>query len=99
MKKALLFLLSVMAFTGIGVAQDVYSVGNFTNSSGLKCVAVYLNYQKMYEKVPPLGDYDFDSPCLAVDGSDAMFKTAPVNRAKSAKEPWRNSKRNNMRLR
>ena len=73
MKKALLFLLSVMAFTGIGLAQDVYSVGNFTNSSGLKCVAVYLNYQKMYEKVPPLGDYDFDSPCLAVDGTDVYW--------------------------
>ena len=73
MKKTLLFIVSVMAFAGMCLAQDIYSVGNFTNSSGFKCVALYRNDQKLYEKVPPLGDYDFDSPCLVVNGTDVYW--------------------------
>lgn len=73
MKKHFLLLLVVLAIAGMSLAQDIYSVGNFTNSSGFQCAAVYLNSQKLYEKVPPLGDYNFDSPSLVVNGDDIYW--------------------------
>lgn len=73
MKKRLTFLLLVLATAGMTMAQEIYSVGQFTNASGFKCAAVYRNDQKLYEKVPPLGDYDFDAPSLAVNGDDIYW--------------------------
>ncbi len=73
MKKLILFVFALLATTGLALAQNIYSVGNFTNSSGFQCAAVYLNDQKLYEKVPPLGDYDFDSPSLVVNGDDIYW--------------------------
>ena len=73
MKKLILFVFALLATTGLALAQNFYSVGNFTNSSGFQCAAVYLNNQKLYDKVPPLGDYDFDSPSLVVDGDDIYW--------------------------
>jgi hypothetical protein len=73
MKRLLLIVMATLAIAGTALAQDIYSVGNFTNSSGFQCAAVYLNDQKLYEKVPPLGDYDFDSPSLVVNGDDIYW--------------------------
>ena len=49
MKRFLLTLLAVLAFTGLSVAQDVYYSGYYTNSSGRKVAAVYKNNTKLYE--------------------------------------------------
>ena len=73
MKKTLLVLLAMLAMAGMATAQDIYTVGNFTNSFGSKCVALYRNNQKLYEKVPPLGDYDFDAPSLVMNGTDVYW--------------------------
>ena len=73
MRKQILLLLALLAIAGMTLAQNIYSVGNFTNSSGFQCAAVYLNDQKLYEKVPPLGDYNFDSPSLVVNGDDIYW--------------------------
>lgn len=73
MKKLVLIVVVLLAIAGMAKAQDIYSVGNFTNSSGFQCAAVYLNDQKLYEKDPPLGDYNFDSPSLVVNGDDIYW--------------------------
>ena len=49
MKKFLLFILSALAFTGMSVAQNIYSSGYFTNSSGKRSAAVYRNGTKLYD--------------------------------------------------
>ena len=49
MKKCLLFILSALAFTGMSVAQNIYSSGYFTNSSGKRSAAVYRNGTKLYD--------------------------------------------------
>ena len=38
-----------MAFAGMSVAQDVYTAGYYTNSSGKDVAAVYKNNTKLYE--------------------------------------------------
>ena len=38
MKKLLLIIIAVMAFTGLSLAQDIYTCGHFTNSSGQSAV-------------------------------------------------------------
>lgn len=48
MKKLLLTILSVLAFAGMSVAQDVYSSGYYTSGSE-KYAAVYKNNTKLYE--------------------------------------------------
>lgn len=48
MKRLLLTILSVLAFAGMSVAQDVYSSGYYT-SGGEKYAAVYKNNTKLYE--------------------------------------------------
>ena len=50
MKRILLTLLAVMAFTGLSVAQDVYYSGYYISpTTGLKRAAVYKNNTKLYE--------------------------------------------------
>ena len=73
MKKSITLIMVMLSAVGVALAQDIYSVGNFTNASGFQCAAVYRNDQKLYEKVPPLGDYDFDSPSLVVNGDDIYW--------------------------
>lgn len=73
MKKLVLIVVTMLAMAGMAKAQDIYSVGNFTNSSGFQCAAVYLNDQKLYENVPPLGDYNFDSPSLVINDDDIYW--------------------------
>ena len=48
MKKLLLIILSVMAFAGMSVAQDVYTAGYYT-SEGSHKAAVYKNGSKLHE--------------------------------------------------
>ena len=48
MKKTLLLILSVIAFVGMSVAQDVYSSGYYINSDHEKVAAVYKNGNMLY---------------------------------------------------
>ena len=49
MKKIVLFIMAVMAFAGMSVAQDIYTAGYYTNNSGNRLAAVYKNGSKLYE--------------------------------------------------
>ncbi len=57
MKKIVLIIMAVMAFAGMSVAQDVYSVGYYT-SSGYYQPAVYKNGTKLHEFVNQGYDYE-----------------------------------------
>ncbi len=58
MKRLLLIILSVMAFVGMSVAQDVYSSGYYMASSGKTQAAVYKNNTKLYEYNNTSYDYE-----------------------------------------
>ena len=58
MKRLLLIILSVMAFAGMSVAQDVYSSGYYMASSGKTQAAVYKNNTKLYEYNNTSYDYE-----------------------------------------
>jgi len=63
MKKILLIILSVMAFAGTSVAQDIWSCGYYTSNS-VQQAAVYKNGTKMYN-TSFAGNYSGD--CTGVD--------------------------------
>lgn len=72
MKKLNVLLVLLLAIAGTTWAQqaDIYAVGSSTHSSGKQCAVVYHNTQKLYEIVPPLGDYNNESSCVVVvDGN------------------------------
>lgn len=71
MKKLFTLILVMLAIVGLTCAQEViYSVGCSTHSSGKQCAVLYRNNMKLYEIVPPLGDYDFESSSVVVgDGN------------------------------
>jgi hypothetical protein len=48
MKKLVLFVMAVMAFAGMSVAQDVWTSGYYTDSNGKRQPAVYKNATRMY---------------------------------------------------
>ena len=52
MKRILLTILSVMAFAGMSVAQDVYTAGYFENSYGYHTAAVYINGSLLFHETP-----------------------------------------------
>ena len=61
MKKLVLFVMVVLGFAGMSVAQDVYSSGYYLNQEGKKAAAVYKNSEKLYESVPEGTGYGFDN--------------------------------------
>ena len=75
MKRILLTLLAVMAFTGLSVAQDVYYSGYYTNSSGNNVAAVYKNGTKLYENSEGV---NCQSTCVLFrgDGYNTVFWSA-----------------------
>ena len=56
MKKLVLFIMAVMAFAGMSVAQDVWSSGFFTASSGIQSPAVYKNSTSPIMSVVTMGN-------------------------------------------
>ena len=60
MKRLLLFVMAVMAFAGMTVAQDIYSSGYYT-SGGKQYAAVYKNGTKLHET------YFGERPCSSED--------------------------------
>lgn len=72
MKRLLLIILSVIAFAGMGVAQDIYSVGYYTNTSGRQAAAVYKNETMLYTSNPSEG-YSHDSPDVDYYGDNVYW--------------------------
>ncbi len=66
MKRLLLFVMAVMAFAGMTVAQDIYTSGYYTGSNGKKIAAVYKNGSKLHERS---GSHDWSSTAVTVNAS------------------------------
>ena len=58
--------MAVMAFTGMTVAQDIYTSGYFKDSNGKKVAAVYKNGSILHQRI---GSYDWSSTAVTVDAS------------------------------
>ncbi|MBR4390872.1 MAG: T9SS type A sorting domain-containing protein [Bacteroidales bacterium] len=65
MKKSLLLILSVMAFAGMSVAQDVYTSGYYYNGHNTMNAAVYKNGELLY--------YTGNDPTKSHSSSDVLF--------------------------
>ena len=78
MKKLVLFVMAVMAFAGMSVAQDIYSSGYYT-VDGKQAIAVYKNGEKLYENVPSGTGYTFDNPDLDYYEGDVYWVRNRVN--------------------
>ena len=70
MKKIVLFILSVMAFAGMSVAQDVYSSGYYYNDNSEKVAAVYKNGNMLYSTG--------STPSYVHESSDVLFLDGDV---------------------
>lgn len=66
MKKALLFLLCMLATVGMTMAQDVYSSGYYTTTGGVRNAAVYKNSEKLYE-VTGVATHSHESRAVVID--------------------------------
>lgn len=62
MKRLLLFFMSVLLFTGMSVAQDVYSSGYYIGTNGAHRAAVYKNGTMLYDSSP-----GFERRCTSSD--------------------------------
>ena len=71
MKKTLLVFLSVMAFAGMSVAQDVYTSGYYTNSQNTYNAAVYKNGELLYSTGNSASSYHHSTDVLFF--GDAVF--------------------------
>ena len=76
MKKLLLIIMSVMAFAGMSVAQDIYSAGYYTSSN--QKAAVYKNGTKLYE-YGSASNFSYDSPDVACYNGDVFWITNAFN--------------------
>ena len=72
MKKLVLFVMAVMAFAGMSVAQDIYTAGYYTNSSGNHTAAVYKNGTKWYE-FGSGSSYTYESNDVACRNGDVYW--------------------------
>ena len=78
MKKLVLFVMAVIGFAGMSVAQDIYSSGYYT-VDGKQAIAVYKNGEKLYENVPSGTGYAFDNPDLDYYEGDVYWVRNRVN--------------------
>ena len=75
--------MSVLLFTGMSVAQDIYTSGYYKDSNGKKVAAVYKNGSKLHERS---GSSDWSSTAVTVNAStgdvywvaNAMDGSTPV---------------------
>ena len=73
MKKLLLFIIAVMAFTGMSLAQDIYSAGYFTNSNNQRAAAVYKNNQLLYSQAFGTGPNESTSVVVNPTNDDVYW--------------------------
>ena len=81
MKKIVLFIIAVMAFAGMSVAQDIWSCGFYNNSNGQQA-AVYKNNTLLYSSSLSNGFY---ADCTGIDvyGSDVYWVRNAYNQSGS----------------
>lgn len=93
MKRLLLFFMSVMAFAGMTVAQDIYSSGYYTNSWGSSTAAVYKNGTKLYESSPQNDSFSRESSDVDFYNGDVYWVVNSMNR-ESGEYNWADIKKN-----
>ena len=71
MKRLLLTLLAVIAFTGLSWAQDLYYTGHYTSNTNQKA-ALYKNGSKLYE-YGPNGAFSYDAADVACHNGDVYW--------------------------
>ena len=97
MKKIVLFIMAVMAFAGMSVAQDIYSTGHYTPSGSTPVAALYKNGTKLYNSSSSSTDYYHDSPdVIRLNGntywivnsmnSDGTFNVANIAKGSNTTE-------------
>ena len=69
MKKIVLFIMSVMAFTGISVAQDVYTAGFNYNEVSTENSTVFKNGELLYSQGDDPSFYHISYDVLCLDGN------------------------------
>ena len=81
MKKLVLFVMAVMAFAGMSVAQDIWSCGFYNNSNGQQA-AVYKNNTLLYSSSLSNGFY---ADCTGIDvyGGDVYWVRNAYNQSGS----------------
>ena len=99
MKKLVLFVMAVMAFAGMSVAQDVWTSGYYTDAStGRQQAAVYKNATKQYNSAYAAGWYGDCTDLDRYNGdtywvsnsytSDGNFNRAKIQKNSSTYSDW-----------
>lgn len=76
MKKLVLFIMTMMAFTGMSVAQSVWTAGYYTGSNGYHQAAVYENGEKRFESTPSI---NVESTSLTIMDGDVYWVKNAMN--------------------
>ena len=71
MKRLVLFIMSVMAFAGMSVAQTVYTAGSYTNSSGKDAAIIFCNGDIIEDRSSSTVDYRCRD--IAVDSQGDLY--------------------------
>lgn len=81
MKRLLLTILSVMAFAGMSVAQDIYSVGNYTNGNGVQSCVLNVNETQLFNTITNTNYGDqFFGDCADVDVYNGPYWVNNINK-------------------
>ena len=81
MKKLVLIILSVLAFTGLSVAQDVWYCGYYTNGSNYQNGAVYKNNNKIHDYQEFNSNLQCEAVALTVVDNDIYWAVNCMNAA------------------
>ena len=73
MKKLVLFVMAVMAFAGMSVAQDVYYSGYYIDGNSVQQAAVYKNNEKLYNSSFNTNGYYGESDDVDVYNGDVYW--------------------------
>ena len=89
MKKLLLFVMAVMAFAGMSVAQTVYTAGMYTNASGNDAAIVFCNGEIIQDISS--GDLNYRCRDVVLDSQRNLFT---VENQSSTTTKWGDVRRN-----
>ena len=79
MKRLVLIVMAVMAFAGMNVAQDVYTAGYYTSSSGAQYAAVYKNGDMLYDALSGGSSYTSTSTDVVYHNGNVFWVENTAN--------------------
>lgn len=79
MKRLVLIVMAVMAFAGMSVAQDVYTAGYYTSSSGAQYAAVYKNGDMLYDALSGGSSYTSTSTDVVYHNGNVFWVENTAN--------------------